>query len=158
MNENVNKSSTMRIDLIPDISDIPLSEKPKASFVMPVGGEARKFSPTPQNDQKPGGYGELFQNLYDAGIVTDLYGRVRDVNRRALDFFGYSPEQFSHLTIDEIIAGADMNSSALDENLQNEWLHIDAGLLLQVGTEKLFPPRVSVSHCDCQPQPFFFRS
>lgn len=145
MNENVNKSSTMRIDLIPDISDIPLSEKPKASFVMPVGGEARKFSPTPQNDQKPGGYGELFQNLYDAGIVTDLYGRVRDVNRRALDFFGYSPEQFSHLTIDEIIAGADDELiRTLYENLQNECFTLmQAFCYRSDGTA--FPAEVSVS-------------
>ncbi len=145
MNENVNKSSTMRIDLIPDISDIPLSEKPKASFVMPVGGEARKFSPTPQNDQKPGGYGELFQDLYDAGIVTDLYGRVRDVNRRALDFFGYSPEQFSHLTIDEIIAGADDELiRTLYENLQNECFTLmQAFCYRSDGTA--FPAEVSVS-------------
>lgn len=145
MNENVNKSSTMRIDLIPDISDIPLSEKPKASFVMPVGGEARKFSPTPQNDQKPGGYGELFQNLYDAGIVTDLHGRVRDVNRRALDFFGYSPEQFSHLTIDEIIAGADDELiRTLYENLQNECFTLmQAFCYRSDGTA--FPAEVSVS-------------
>ncbi len=141
----MNKSSTMRIDLIPDISDVPLSEKPKASFVSVGGGTApRRISPSAQV-QGHGGYGELFQNIYDAGIVTDLHGRIRDVNSRAIDSFGHSPDEFSHLNIEDIIAGADDELiRTLYENLQNECFTLMQAYCIRADGSA-FPAEVAVS-------------
>ncbi len=143
----MNKSSTMRIDLIPDISDVPISEKPKASFVS-VGGKTgvRRVSPSAQQPGAGhGGYGELFQNIYDAGIVTDLHGRIRDVNGRAMDSFGYSPEEFSHLNIEDIIAGADDELiRTLYENLQNECFTLMQAYCVRADGAA-FPAEVAIS-------------
>lgn len=143
----MNKSSTMRIDLIPDISDVPLSEKPKASFVsVSVKSGAHRVSTAAQNQVLgPGGYGELFQNIYDAGIVTDLHGRIRDVNGRAIDSFGYSPDEFSHLNIEDIIAGADDELiRTLYENIQNECFTLMQAFCIR-SDGSAFPAEVAVS-------------
>ena len=83
------KSNTMRIDLIPEISDVPLSERPKASFVPGfkpsvasaltgrAPGPAIEAPPAPGPARSPDGYGELFQNIYDAAVITGLHGRIR---------------------------------------------------------------------------------
>ncbi len=103
------KSSTMRIELIPEIQDSSIGNRPRqtvatttrpgvAPLVRPgVTGGVR--SPGQQS------YQELFQSVYDAGIITDLRGRIRDVNRRAVDFFGYPPEIFRQHTIPDVICG-----------------------------------------------------
>ncbi len=141
----MNKSSTMRIDLIPDISDVPLTEKPKALFVSVGGGSSpRRISPSAQAPGH-GGYGELFQNIYDAGIVTDLHGRIRDVNSRAIDSFGHSPDEFSHLNIEDIIAGADDELiRTLYENLQNECFTLMQAYCIRADGSA-FPAEVAVS-------------
>ena len=141
----MNKSSTMRIDLIPEISDVPLSERPKASFVMPSGKTVLPRTSPNGPVQNHGGYGELFQNIYDAGIVTDLHGRIRDVNSRAIDSFGHSPEEFSHLNIEDVIAGADDELiRTLYENLQNECFTLMQAYCLR-SDGSTFPAEVAVS-------------
>ena len=98
--DSAKKASTMRIDLIPDISDGPLSIRSRSMAVRLPGttgpvppnaapGATGRISAAPApaataaSAPPGGGYGELFQNIYDAAIVTDLHGRVRDANRRA---------------------------------------------------------------------------
>ena len=90
-------------------------------------------------------YAALFQNIYDAAIVTDLHGRVRDVNRRATTAFGYTPAQFSHLTIDRLVSGADADLlRTLYENLRREtYTLLPAFCTRADGTS--FPAEVSVS-------------
>lgn len=142
---SLSKSSTMRIDLIPEISDVPLTERPKASFVMSSGGGVSNKTGTVSPMQGPGGYGELFQNIYDAGIVTDLHGRIRDVNSRATDYFGHTPDEFTHLNIEDIIAGADDELiRTLYENLQNECFTLMQAFCLR-SDGSTFPAEVSVS-------------
>lgn len=143
----MNKSSTMRIDLIPDISDVPLSEKPKASSVSVRVKSGMHKGSTAVQSQTPGrgGYGELFQNIYDAGIVTDLHGRIRDVNGRAIDSFGYSSDEFSHLNIEDIIAGADDELiRTLYENIQNECFTLMQAFCIR-SDGSAFPAEVAVS-------------
>jgi PAS domain S-box len=140
----------MRIELIPDISDVPLSEKPKATFIVsgarqlvrkPMAGAAAAGAGAPGH----GGYAELFQNLYDAGIVTDLHGRIRDVNIRAVDSFGHTQEKFSHLNIDEIIAGVtDELLRTLYENIQEQRFTLMQAHCIRADGDA-FPAEVAVS-------------
>ena len=113
------KSRTMRIDLIPDAGvGVPLESQPRQTVIpsrpgasgMPMSRSAAQQS-----------YQELFQSVYDSGIITDLRGRIRDVNRRAVEFFGYPAEAFRQMTIFNIICGAteDMLRNLFD-NLQRE--------------------------------------
>ena len=142
---NPAKSSTMRIELIPDISNVPLSEKPKATFI--VSGARTLVRKTAPIGGAPthGGYAELFQNLYDAGVVTDLRGRIRDVNIRAIDSFGHTQEKFSHLNIDEVIAGVtDELLRTLYNNIQEQrFTLMQAHCIRADGTA--FPAEVAVS-------------
>ena len=143
------KSATMRIDLIPEISDTPLSERPQAvpGFAPSVARAlpAQPGAAAPGPSRSLDSYGELFQNIYDAAIVTDLHGRVRDVNRRATAAFGYTPAQFSHLTLDRLVSGADSDLvRTLYENLRRETFTLmQASCTRADGTR--FPAEVSVS-------------
>ena len=111
------KSRTMRIDLIPDAGvSAPLESQPRQMIVasrgpgMPMARTAGQQS-----------YQELFQSVYDSGIITDLRGRIRDVNRRAVEFFGYPVEAFRQMTIFNVICGASEEMlRSLFENLQKE--------------------------------------
>ena len=139
------KSTTMRIDLIPDISDVPLSEKPKASFVVSKTKIIRKAPTAASVAAHHGGYAELFQNLYDAGIVTDLRGRIREVNPRAVEFFGHSQEAFTHLNMEDIIAGADDDLiRTLYDNLQNQCFTLMQAYCMRADGSA-FPAEVAVS-------------
>jgi PAS domain S-box-containing protein len=51
--------------------------------------------------------GSLFENLYDAALLTDLSGRITDANPRALDFLRYSRGEVLKLTAMQVISGAD---------------------------------------------------
>ena len=187
----MNKTATMRIDLVPEISDVPLSKGPKAiriarpgapkAALRPAAAPAPAAAPSPvapsPSATQPAGlpsaaapaaaaapatlsgaapaapeaqapadsYAALFQNIYDAAIVTDLHGRVRDVNRRATTAFGYTPAQFSHLTIDRLVAGADADLlRTLYENLRREtYTLMQASCARADGS--FFPAEVSVS-------------
>lgn len=144
------KSNTMRISLIQDIPDVPLSEapqpaKPAAGILVrparPDDGSAQQSA-----DQQRRGYDGLFQNLYDAAIVTDMHGRIRDVNPRAEAAFGYTPAQFSHLTLDNVISGADTDLvRTLFEKLCREqrFSLLEANCIRADGSA--FPAEVSVS-------------
>ncbi|MBQ7666607.1 MAG: PAS domain S-box protein [Kiritimatiellae bacterium] len=160
--DSAKKASTMRIDLIPEISDGPLSIHPRSVSIrmpgstglVPPGaapGSTGKIAATPAaaaagvSAPPGGGYGELFQNIYDAAIVTDLHGRVRDANRRAASAFGYTNVQFSHMTIDQLVAGADGDLvRTLYENLRREcFTLLQASCVRADGS--VFPAEVSVS-------------
>ncbi len=138
------KSSTMRIDLIPEISDVPLSAHPKQVVIPAKSGRSRpqqsRFASAAQQ-----GYQELFQSVYDAGFITDLRGRVRDVNRRAVEFFGHQPEEFTQLTVADLIAGAtEALVRTLYENLQHERFTLMQAYCLRTDGSS-FPAEIAVS-------------
>ncbi len=160
----------MRIDLIPEISDIPLSIRPKTvqPFRSPDAPPQRLSAmpppppqrlppqppPAPQPQTAIGGapasrseaiYAELFQNIYDAAIVTDLHGRIRIANKRAHSAFGYDPNRFSHLSVSDLVAGADADLvRTLYENLRRETFTVlQASCTRADGTS--FPAEIAVS-------------
>ena len=160
--DSAKKASTMRIDLIPDISDGPLSIRSRSMAVRLPGttgpvppnaapGATGRISAAPApaataaSAPPGGGYGELFQNIYDAAIVTDLHGRVRVANRRAASAFGYTNVQFSHLTLDRIVSGADSDLvRTLYENLRRECFTLLQATCVRADGS-VFPAEVSVS-------------
>ena len=139
------KGTTMRIDLIPEISEVPLSERPRTAAAAPIAPRPAATDASAAPAAARGGYGELFQNLYDAAIVTDLHGRVRDVNPRATTTFGHTPAEFSHLTIDQIVAGADTDLvRTLHENLQRQCFTLLQAVCTRADGST-FPAEVAVS-------------
>ncbi|NQZ59112.1 MAG: PAS domain S-box protein [Lentisphaeraceae bacterium] len=62
-------------------------------------------------------YRELLNNTYDAVIITDTDGYIRDFNQHALKFFHYKVEGFSARCISELVSGLD--ESLLEELIGN---------------------------------------
>ncbi len=52
-------------------------------------------------------YQRLLQSVYDAVLITDANGVVREFNHRAVTFFRYSAEELLGLRVPRLIAGAD---------------------------------------------------
>lgn len=139
------KSSTMRIDLIPEISDVPLSAHPKQVVVAAKGvrNAASPAAKTPSPSQQS--YQELFQSVYDAGFITDLRGRIRDVNRRAVEFFGHEPEAFRQLCVWDVLSGAsEPLMRTLFENLQSERFTLMQAYCIRQD-KTVFPAEIAVS-------------
>lgn len=120
MSANQKLSQTMRIDLIPDVPAEPV--KAKRVIVAPPTRKFHKVEiKTPGTVQTPSGYQELLHSIYDAALITDLSGRVVDVNVRAIEFLFYEKDEFNNLSIFDIISGADESLlSTIWESLQNE--------------------------------------
>ena len=110
-----------------------------------LSGCGQAGAAAPAQGAAESGYGELFQNIYDAAIVTDLHGRVRDANRRAVASFGYSVAQFSHLVLGDLVSGADADLvRTLHENLRRETFSIlQASCTRSDGSQ--FPAEIAVS-------------
>ncbi len=88
---------------------------------------------------------ELFQGVYDAGLITDLHGDILDANVRATQFFLYAKPRFCELTVGDIVMGfnADVVQTIL-ENLKNDkFTLIMAQCLREDGTH--FPSEISTS-------------
>ncbi|MGQ9663413.1 MAG: hypothetical protein ACUVWX_13900, partial [Kiritimatiellia bacterium] len=75
-------SKTMRIDLIPDLSQEVAEGKKARILISPSlleAGEGRK----PEKFKGGTNYQQLLQSLYDAALVCDMAGTMVDVNARA---------------------------------------------------------------------------
>lgn len=73
-------------------------------------------------------YRFLFENAYDAILVFGPSGRVLSANGRASEFFGYTMDELSLLTFQQLIAGADdkLLMSILDAVASGQYLRINA--------------------------------
>lgn len=138
-------AKTMRIDLIPGISDVPLDKAPKrVAWQSGRGGRPEKS-----------GSGVLdrfnltfFQSIYDAAFVTDLTGRIEEANTRAVDFFNYRTEKLRSMRIQDLISGADDDLlKTLTKNLEH-----DRFSLIQAYCPRhdgsFFPAEIAVSRID----------
>ncbi len=138
------KSSTMRIDLIPEISEVPLSAHPK-QVVVSSRKPRQAAVPASAAPAARQAHQELFQSIYDGGFITDLRGRVREVNRRAVEFFGHDPESFRQLHVRDLVAGASEELvRTLAENLQNERFTLMQAYCIR-RDETIFPTEIAVS-------------
>ncbi len=144
-------SSTMRIDLIPDVK-VPSGEGTKKRVVIGAKETERpsltkpRIIRTEQPEERY--YQALLQSMYDAAIISDLEGSIVDVNARAVGFLGYTDQEIQGKAVFDVISGADEQLiGALWENLQNE-----RHTLIQAYCERkdgsFFPSEIAVSRLD----------
>ena len=138
-------TKTMRIDLIPKVPSEPVAAKKKRVVIATA---ARKYSRPQADTVKSAGdsrYEELFQSVYDAALITDLSGRIVDVNVRAVDFLLYERNELCDLTVFDVISGADKSLiRMLNENLEKErFTLIQAYCIRRNGS--FFPSEIAVN-------------
>lgn len=139
-------SKTIRIDLIPETPSEPVDGKRKRIVVSRAGHHAPSAPVAAAVSDSPDlPYRELLQNFYDAALVTDLSGRIADVNQRALEFLGCDRNELVGMTVFQIISGADASLiDTLCENLENErYTLIQAYCVRKDGS--FFPSEIAVN-------------
>jgi len=89
---------------------------------------------------------DLFQDVYDAGFITDMDGRIVDTNVRASLFFSWSREDFLSMTMMDVILGFNEGLiRTIQENLKNDkFTLLSAKCARKDGT--LFHAEISSSH------------
>lgn len=147
-------SQTMHIDIPPDF----------AEEMQNVGRRMRRrVTPSPAraaNHQglKPVGdsdFQHLFQNVYDAAVITDLSGTVMDANIRATDFFKYSRHELVGMTLPAIISGADssMIATLKSSMTTNRFVLIQAYCVRKDGF--LFPAEIAINSLKVRGNSYF---
>jgi PAS domain S-box-containing protein len=136
--------TTMRIDLSPE----KLEEVRRGKSRL----EARRRTgpiitiPKPRAVTVTGGmdFEQLFQNIYDAAIITDLNGEIVRVNVRATQFFIAEPGQLTHESILTLISGTDdsLLPTILETLKANRFVLIQAYCLRTDGT--FFSAEISI--------------
>lgn len=134
----------MRIDLIPDLPAEPVSGQKRVVIAPPTRKFLKPVSKTAISNEDAK-YQALLQSIYDAAIVCDMEGRISDVNMRAVEFFAYSRDDFTHLMIFDIVSGSDESLiRTLRNNLENErFTLIQAYCIRSDGT--YFPAEIAVN-------------
>ena len=137
--------TTMRIDLSPE----KLEEMKRGKSRM----EARRRTgpiitiPKPRAVATAEGvdFQQLFQNIYDAAIITDLQGEIVRVNVRANQFFIAEPGRLMHDSIFALISGTDdsLLPTILETLKANRFVLIQAYCLRTDGT--FFSAEISVN-------------
>jgi PAS domain S-box-containing protein len=140
-------SSTMRIDITPDIE--PAVRAPLEESIESIG--------TGPTCPVVGGaeFRELLAHLYDACIIVAADGRVVSANDRATQFFQYDLHTFFDLTIYNLVSGLS----------ESDFLDIDTGLgnekfvLLQAFCPRadgsLFPAEIAINKLSLSNEPYF---
>ncbi len=88
---------------------------------------------------------QLFQGVYDAGLITDLSGKIIDANVRATQFLVYSVEELNSLQIVDIIVGLDSSTiETIVANLENDkFTLLEANCVRKDGYQ--FPAEITTS-------------
>lgn len=136
-------SKTMRIDLIPDIPSGPVAgRKERVVIATPTRKHRRVRRVTVGESSR---YQELLQSVYDAALISDLNGRIVDVNVRAIEFLLYDRNELCGLTIFDVVSGADESLlQEIWENLKNErFTLIETYCIRKDGT--FFPAEIAVN-------------
>ena len=138
------RSSTMRIDLIPDDMSQVLSAPP---VVVPSSRGRRSAADVPSEIQGPSFRG-LFENLYDATLVTDLSGAIVAANARAATFFGLGEDRLQLLNIVDLIYGAgDELLDTIRANLEREAFTLIEAFCIR-SDKTIFPSETAVNRLD----------
>lgn len=138
-------SKTMRIDLIPDVPAEPAGgDKKKVIITSPVKRRIKTTRP-PSSATEDSHYQALLQSVYDSALITDIAGRIVDVNVRAEEKLMYDREQLCAMSVLDIVSGA--STSLLDtlmENLENDRFTLIQASCLR-GDGEYFPAEISVN-------------
>ena len=133
-------SETVRIRVSPRPAGMgPTRDMPKAASV-PSGRAAAPPPPILEADLQ-----ELFQSVYDAGIISDLTGTILDVNVRAVEFFGRTREELVGMRLPSLISGASASLPGLllSQLQENRFVLIQAHCLSSGG--QTFPAEIAVN-------------
>ena len=142
--KNEELSKTMRIDLIPTAPSEPVSGTTKRVVVSSVTRKRRSRSDTAKLvEDSP--YQRLLQGVYDAALITDLDGRIVDVNARAVEFLLYDREDLMSRMIFDIISGADSSLiQTLWQNLEDERFTLIQAYCVRED-DSMFPAEIAVN-------------
>jgi PAS domain S-box-containing protein len=140
-----NMSRTMRIDLIPDVPSRPIGDKRrvivKTDRTVARTGCTQELTTT----QELTPYQELLDSIYDAAVIADLKGTIKEVNARAVQFLQWSKAEIIGVSVSSIIYGADDDLIAgLVKNLEHQrFTLIQAHCVRKDGT--VFPSEIAVN-------------
>ena len=131
-------SRTMRIDLIPDV---PLKTNAPGRKRPPAGKRTVRA-------KERTAHHELFDRSYDAILVTDRAGTIADLNRRAVEFLGYTRDRMLGMTMFDVISGTDKSLMKVVAANMSQKRHtlIRAYCVRQDAT--FFPAEIAVSGID----------
>ncbi len=95
-------------------------------------------------------YQRLLQSVYDAVLITDARGIVREFNRRAVTFFRYSADDLLGMRVPRLIAGADdAVISTIRKNLiEHRYTLIEGTCRRRDGSS--FPSEIAVNRLDTE--------
>lgn len=136
----------MRIDLIPEITaEAEKGQKKHLIIAPPTRKHKRIDLGTAKEQTTRSPYDELLQSIYDAALISDIHGKITDVNVRAMDFFMYERQELTGLMIYDVISGANESLiQTLLENLMNErFTLIQAYCVRKDGS--FFPAEIAVN-------------
>jgi len=107
----------------PQVQEIVAAEEPVPVRTARPSTSRKKIARPPVRvikKKKRGGeslYHELLESVYDAVVITDLAGRICEVNHRAVEFLRFELRELKSMHIFSLIMGAD--DSLLDTIRQN---------------------------------------
>jgi len=140
-------SSTMRIDISPDLMEQARAEEMAADINKRQPRTVIRIpKKSPMTTMGGQDFNELLQNIYDAVFITDMTGNINSINVRAVQFFQYSREELCQRNILDVLSGADDSLlTTINRTLENDrFILIQAYCSCADGT--IFPAEISVNH------------
>ncbi len=148
-------AQTMRIELDDDQKKIR-QDGDTVKIMLPNDGagstsfrqQVRKESRTEDKSD----YRRLLQCIYDAVLITDADGIVKECNHRAIDFFRIPEERLIGMAVPGLISGADdAVISTIRKNLmEHRYTLIEGTCRRNDGT--FFPSEIAVNRLDTEPE------
>ncbi len=93
-------------------------------------------------------YQRLLQSIYDAVLITDAAGIVKECNHRAIDFFRWPEAELIGVAVPSLISGADdaVIGTIRRNLLEHRYTLIEGSCKRKDGTS--FPSEIAVNHLD----------
>lgn len=138
-------SRTIRIDLISDLESKAAKGK-KIVIAQPTARHRRVRTAGEGSSEERGMFfNELLEGVYDATLITDLQGQIKECNTRAVEFLLYDRAELTRLTLFEIVSGADVPLlDSLSHRLETErFTVVEAYCVRKDGT--FFPSEIAVN-------------
>ncbi len=146
MSKQKQMSRTMRIDLIPDVPAKTQGTK-RRRIIIKSGAAVSKVSDSTVEKKNAANspFRELLHGIYDAALITDLNGVIRDLNVRAVEFFQLSKSELSGAFVGDVICGVGAELLAtLVTNLEKERHSLIQAYCIRKD-KSLFPAEIAVN-------------
>jgi PAS domain S-box-containing protein len=138
------QSTTIRIEIPPE--SIPSQVKGRPVFnVARANAQAAAKPSKSESTAGESKYQQLLQSVYDAVLITDLQGRIFDVNHRAEEFLLSSGEDLCKMNILNLISGAEISLiETLCQHLQKERFALIQAYCIR-NDKSFFPAEIAVN-------------